>query len=128
MYAFSTQISAIFPRNSSVPGSVLRLYRGDEPIGLVDLDPKRCASEGAGWISLLYLKEEYRNKGYGIQVLARPIFFYKALGRTVLRLQVAETNELARAFYRREGFRVIGEEQGYDGRLFVMERPLEKNK
>ena len=127
-YSAQTYYQAAKRHHAAVPGSVLRLYRQDEPIGLVDLDPKRCAAEGAGWISLIYLKEEYRNKGYGIQVLARPIFFYKALGRNSLRLQVAEQNEAACAFYRREGFRVIGEEQGFDGRLFVMERPLENNR
>jgi ribosomal protein S18 acetylase RimI-like enzyme len=107
------------------PGAVLRMYHGDEPVGLVDLDPERGAEQGAGWISLLYLKEEYRGKGYGIQALARPIFFFKALGRTSLRLQVAEKNAMALSFYRREGFRVIGEENGHDGMLFLMERPLE---
>lgn len=110
-----------------MPGSVMRLYHGDEPVGLIDLDPKRGAEDKAGWISLLYLKEEYRNKGYGIQALARPIFFYKALGRHALRLQVAEANGLACAFYRREGFRVTGEQQGVSGRLFLMERKLEMN-
>ena len=32
---------------------------------------------------------------------------------------------MALSFYRREGFRVIGEENGHDGMLFLMERPLE---
>ena len=124
-YSADVYYSAAKRHHALAPGSVLRLYRKEEPVGLVDLDPKRCASEGAGWISLLYLKEEYRNKGYGIQALARPIFFFKAQGRKSLRLQVAEKNALALSFYRREGFHVIGEENGQDGMLLLMERPLE---
>ena len=104
----------------------MRICHHEEPVGLVDLDPERGAADGAGWISLLYLKESYRNQGYGIQVLARPIFFYKDLGRHSLRLQVAEENAIACAFYRREGFRVLREEKGQTGKgkLLLMERPL----
>lgn len=106
----------------SCSGSVLRIFRGDEPVGLVDMDPERGAEAGIGWISLLYLKESYRNQGYGIQVLARAMFFFKALGRSRLQLYVAEENHMARAFYAREGFQVIGEQKSATGKLFLMER------
>ena len=104
------------------PGAVLRMYHEDEPVGLVDLDPERGADQGVGWISLLYLKESCRNQGYGIQLLARAIFFYQELNRSCLRLQVAEENSLARAFYEREGFRRIAEQKTPAGRLAIMER------
>ena len=105
-------------------GSVLRIFHQEKPVGLVDLDPERGESEGIGWISLLFLKEEYRNQGYGIQLLARAIFFYKALGRRCLQLQVAEENCAACAFYRREGFHWIGERKTQNGKLFLAERTL----
>lgn len=104
------------------PGSVLRMYHGDEPVGLVDLDPERGADQGTGWISLLYLKESCRNQGYGIQLLARAIFFYQALNRSRLCLQVAEENRIACAFYEREGFHRIEEQKTPTGRLAIMER------
>ena len=104
------------------PGSVLRIYHGEEPVGLVDLDPERAADQGAGWISLLYLKESCRNQGYGIQLLARAIFFYEAQNRSCLRLQVAEENRAACAFYEREGFHRIAEQKTPTGCLLVMER------
>ena len=104
------------------PGSVLRIYHGEEPVGLVDLDPERGADQGAGWISLLYLKESCRNQGYGIQLLARAIFFYEAQNRSCLRLQVAEENRAACAFYEREGFHRIAEQKTPTGCLLVMER------
>jgi ribosomal protein S18 acetylase RimI-like enzyme len=101
---------------------VLRLLDGDRPLGLVDLDPLRGAEQGVGWISLLYLKEGCRYQGSGIQLLARAIFFYEARNRTCLRLQVAEANRPACAFYEREGFHRIAEQKTPTGRLLVMER------
>ncbi len=109
-------------------GAVLKIYRNEEAVGLVDLDPERDAEQGAGWISLLYLKTGWRSQGYGIQLLARALFFYEALGRDCLRLQVAEENRVACAFYRKEGFSVLKEQQGQNGRLLTVERPLRKNR
>ena len=103
----------------------MRMYHGEEPVGLVDLDPERGAGDGIGWVSLLYLQKSFRNRGYGIQLLARAIFFYKALGRTRLRLLVAEENGAARAFYEREGFRSIGEQRSSTGKLLLMEKTIQ---
>ena len=103
-------------------GSVMRIYHRDEPVGLIDLDPERGAGNGTGWVSLLYLKEDYRNRGYGIQLLARAIFFYRRLGRRKIQLQVAEDNRMACAFYEREGFRTVEEQSALNGKLLVMEK------
>ena len=103
-------------------GSVMRIYHRDEPVGLIDLDPERGAANGIGWISLLYLREDYRNKGYGIQLLGRAIFFYRRLGRERLRLQVAEDNRIAAAFYEREGFRTVEEQKAPNGKLMILEK------
>ena len=107
---------------------VMKLLDGDEPAGLVDLDTKRGSHAGYGWLSLLYLKPEYRGKGYGIQALARAITFYRALGRTSLRLVAAEDNARALAFYRREGFRQIGTEPGSGADLLLLEMPLRERR
>ena len=105
-------------------GAVLRIFHRENPVGLMDMDPEHGAEDGIGWISLLYLKDSYRNKGYGIQLLARAIFFYKALGRSRLRLQVASENQMARAFYRREGFCVLSTQRSPTGELLMLERPV----
>lgn len=104
--------------------AVLRLLDGDRPVGLVDLDPRRAANEGCGWLSLLYLRPEYRGKGFGIQALGRAVVPFRQMGRQGLRLVVAEENEPARAFYEREGFRQIGLEEGFSGKLLLLQRPL----
>ena len=105
-------------------GAVLRMLDGDRPVGLVDLDSERGAHAGIGWISLLYLCEEYRHRGCGAQLLARARFFYCALGRRALRLHVAEDNAAALAFYRRWGFRELSRENGSHGALLLMEKKL----
>ena len=106
------------------PDSVLVLLDGDKPVGLVDLDPLRASEEGCGWLSLLYLIPEYRGKGYGIQALGRAVVGFRTQGRRALRLLAAEDNASACAFYRREGFSCVGEEEGSHGRLLLLERPL----
>lgn len=106
------------------PGAVLRIWDGEKAVGLVDMDPLRGAHAGYGWLSLLYLCPEYRNQGYGIQLLARAIVRFRALGRRTLRLVVAEDNAPALRFYEREGFTVLSEEAGAGGRLLLMEKPL----
>ena len=106
---------------SADAGAVLKILDGDEPVGLVDLDTRRCASEGIGWLSLIYLKPEYRNRGCGAQLLGRAVFRYRALGRKALRLNVARENAPALAFYRREGFRTV--EDRPDG-LLLLEKDL----
>ena len=84
----------------------------------------RAEESGVGWISLLYLVENCRAQGYGIQLLARAIFFYKDLQRSCLRLQVAEDNRIACAFYGKEGFQCIGTQKTPAGKLLLMEREL----
>lgn len=102
------------------PNSVIKLLDGDESVGLVELDTARGAEDGIGWVSLLYLKESFRGKGYGIQALARPILYYKGLGRRTVRLHVAEDNTKALRFYESNDFRRLGK----DGRLILMEYGL----
>lgn len=105
-------------------GAVRKLYDGDIPAGLLDMDTKRGAEDGYGWISLLYLLPEYRFKGYGIQVLARAIQEYRKLGRDRLRLSVNEDNSSAIAFYTRQGFKVIAEEPRITGMLLILEKNI----
>lgn len=105
-------------------GSVLKILDGDDPVGLVDMDVLRGAREGYGWISLIYLREDYRGKGYGIQLLARAIKKYTNLGRTALRLHVAEENAAAVRFYKSCGFTVLSREQRTTGPLLLMGREL----
>ena len=89
------------------PRSVLKIFDKDVPVGLIDMDPLRGADEDYGWISLIYLIPEYRFNGYGIQLLSRAIFYYRALGRSALRLTVNKNNTAALSFYKKHGFAAV---------------------
>ena len=91
----------------------------------MDLDTERGAGAGYGWISLLYLKPEYRGLGCGVQLLGRAVLLYTALGRRALRLHVAEENTAAVSFYRKVGFETLSWENNSLGRLLLMEKKLE---
>ena len=93
-------------------------------MGLVDMDTRRGAHADYGWLSLLYLKPEFRRRGMGIQLLGRAIMHYRGLGRRALRLTVAEDNAPALAFYRRWGFHVLGSERGRFGDILLMEKKI----
>lgn len=110
--------------HQAYPGAVLKIFNKEEPVGLVDLDTERGAHANYGWISLLYLKPEYRRKGYGVQLLARAIRAYRELGRRSIRLHVAEANTAAVTFYRRQGFELLGTEGTGGGKLLLMEKTL----
>ena len=106
------------------PGSVMRLWLQDQAAGLVDLNPDRGAGDRIGWISLLFLEENFRGRGYAIQLLARAIHYYRAQKRERLQLLVSEQNETAQKFYFREGFQIKDRLEGQAGELLLLECPL----
>ena len=106
------------------PASVLRLWAEDTPVGLVDMDVRRGAHAGYGWLSLIYLRPEYRRLGLGIQLLGRVIMHYRRLGRRSLRLIAAEDNAAAMAFYRHWGFEKLASEPGGFGKLWLLEKKI----
>ena len=110
------------------PDAVLRLFFRDRPAGFVDLDTERGAHMGYGWVSLLYLEPEFRSKGLGIQALGRAIMRCRHMGRTALRLNAAAANTAALRFYEKYGFRVLNEEITSSGRVFLLEKSLDRIK
>lgn len=109
------------------PKSVFMIYHGDKPVGLLDLDSAKGAHAKYGWVSLLYLSEEYRHQNYGVQVIGRAIVKYSLAGMTSLRLLVSEDNKDALAFYRKWGFRELSSQTGANSRLLLLERDLRGN-
>ena len=106
------------------PRSIYMICNRDEAVGIVELDVKRGEHAGYGWVSLLYLDEEYRGRGLGIQLLGRAIMKYQAMNRKTLRLHVSDDNSAALAFYKKYGFRMLSAEPGVASSLFLMERAL----
>ena len=104
--------------------SVMLLYEGETFAGLIDLDTARGAHADYGWISLLYLRPEYRNRGLGVQLLGRAVVKYRKLGRRAIRLHVAEDNKAAVAFYRANAFEELSRVPGAQAPLLLMEKKL----
>lgn len=119
-----TYYEAALAHHRADPESVMMFYFDDQPAGLLDLDPVRGARAGYGWISLLYLLPEYRGQGLGVQVLGRATAHFENLGRTALRLQAAEDNHAALAFYRKYDFVPLSWTEGAKGKLWLMEKKL----
>ena len=127
-YREETYLSAACEHYRTMNESVMELFDGDVPAGLLDLDVKRGMEDNTGWISLLYLMPEYRGHGCAAQLLSRAEQMYKKLGRRALRLTVSETNEKAVKFYFRSGFEKISEIKGIGGRLLLLEKSFDKEK
>lgn len=105
--------------------ALMKALRFDEPIGIVELDLQRGAEAGFGWICLCYIKEQYRGKSYGLQLLGHAVSLYRHLGRRALRLCVATDNAPAIRFYQRCEFREVDQLQGVLTPLLVMEKKIE---
>ena len=106
------------------PEAVMLFYDSERFAGLLDLDTERGASFHSGWVSLLYLCPEYRFQGLGVQLLGRAVVKYRRLGCRTLRLQAAEDNAAALAFYRKNGFTALSWTPGSHGKLWLMEKQL----
>ena len=119
-YDENTYLAAARCHHDADSGAVLKILDREDPVGLVDMDTSRGAADGVGWISLIWLRGDYRGKGYGIQLLARAIKTYTNMGRHELRLHAASTNADAIHFYESCGFERIGEERRANGTLLLM--------
>lgn len=121
-----TYYRAALAHHRADPEAVQLFFDGDEPVGLLDLDPARGRWAGYGWISLLYLCPAYRGQGLGVQLLGRAAMFYQGRGRKSLRLHVSEDNERALRFYRKWEFEELSWTDGTLARLWLMEKKLRR--
>jgi probable phosphoglycerate mutase len=96
--------------------------RGQERVGILQLDLRRDADQKVGGIPFFYLTPETRTQGLGVQLLGQAVSTYRPLGREFLRLRCAPENGRARRFYERYGFQKIGQEPGGLGELDVLEK------
>lgn len=106
------------------PQSLLTVLSGDEPVGVLELDPKRGKEDNCGWISLVYLKPEYRGHNLGVQLIGMAAAYFSNKSRRAVRLHVAVTNEHAIGFYRHYGFRDVRIDPGVASDQILMERDI----
>ena len=104
------------------PDSLLGVYSGDDFVGILEMNFERGGSAGYGWVSLVYLKPEYRGQGLGIQPLGRAITMFQSRGYTAVRLHVSDLNRHALGFYEHYGFNILSTEAGAGAPLHLMEK------
>lgn len=104
--------------------SLVKAVSGDTLVGVIELDPVRGAREGRGWISLLYLRPEYRGRGLGVQLIGYAAAFFERRGRRSMRLHAAVTNDGAIGFYKHYGFEEIGVDPGVASEQLLLEKKL----
>lgn len=103
------------------PNSIQIAYANGTPVGMLQLDLEQESEQSVGRVPFLYIRPEYRSKGFGIQLLGQAIYTFRGYGRNRLRLRCAPENSRAKNFYNRHGFHKIGEEPGGTGHLDTME-------
>ena len=108
----------------SHPMALVKALKGEEIVGIIDLDIEKGRGENAGWISLCFIEEAHRNQRLGVQLIGHAVFVFRNLGRKTLRLSVAESNKQAIGFYEKYGFKIISEKEGAGGVLLVMEMEI----
>ena len=104
------------------PHSVMCAMLGDEPVGVIQMDLRRDADKGVGYIPFVYMLPSFRKHGMGVQLIGQAVSTYRPMGRDWLRLRCAPDNHVAQRFYKRYGFRKIGEAEGTRVPLDLMEK------
>ena len=102
--------------------AVVCALRGEKIAGVLQLDLERDAEAGVGYIPFVYMLPDSRRQGLGVQLLGQAVSTYRSLGRQYLRLRCAPDNEVAQRFYRRYGFRKIGQAEGARVPLDLLEK------
>lgn len=95
-----------------------------EPVGVLQLATLHGVREGVGHIPFLWLKEEWRRRGVGGQLIGQAVSVYRSMGRKKLRLQCSPLNIPAQRFYQKYGFVKTGEVPGAEGSLDLLEKDI----
>ena len=102
--------------------SVICVMLGEETAGVLQLDLRRDADKGIGYIPFVYMMPTLRKRGLGVQLIGQAVSVYRPLGRDYLRLRCAPDNLVAQRFYKRYGFRKVCEATGTRVPLDIMEK------
>ncbi len=95
-------------------------YLGEREAGIIMLDGSTALYPGAGHVSLLYLKPEFRRMGLGAGLISYAAGKYKREGKRNISVRVAESNTAAYSFYKKHGFYEVFRETEETVRQIVM--------
>lgn len=105
------------------PAAIVFPMSDNRIAGILQLNVNGYASSNAGYIPFIFLREEYRNKGLGAQLIGYAVQYFRKLGRTRLQLSVAPENAPAIRFYEKLGFRRVAVSGGRY-KLWLMEKEI----
>ncbi|MCD7820826.1 MAG: bifunctional histidine phosphatase family protein/GNAT family N-acetyltransferase [Clostridiales bacterium] len=115
---------AAFRASLEEPKSVMVAYLGEEIVGMIQMDLDRDAKGGVCFVPFVYMNPTHRHKGLGVQLIGQAVSTARPLGRDKLRLRCAPTNQIAKRFYTRNGFRKIGMAQDSQVPLELLEKDI----
>jgi len=118
-------LSAAIRHYKACPEAIVTIQQPDgETVGITELDTRRDAEQGCGWICLCYIEAAYRRAQLGVQLIGHAVSLFRRLGRKAIRLSVYEGNTDAIRFYEEYGFHRVGETEGVSGTLYLMEKDI----
>ena len=106
------------------PEFLVKLCYKGQTVGLIELNPHMDRAFGAGRISLIYMRPEYRGRRLGIQLYGHAVSVFRRYGLNKIRLHVSQTNEAAIGFYEHNDFRRLEAVKGVGGPLWLMEADI----
>jgi len=81
-------------------------FLADESAGFIGLDTDKESVDGAGWISSIYLKPDFRSAGFSVQLIGLAISEFRRLRREKLRIEAPDDNPAVKLCLR-SGFEII---------------------
>ena len=93
----------------------------DEPAGLLGLDTEKGSSESVGLINNVFVKPEFADSEFDIQLIGQAVSEYRRLGRSKLRIEIPPDRL---EFYIKYGFVNTGDA----GPLLLMEKDISTRK
>ena len=73
-------------------------------LGSVEINPPPMETGTYGFVTDIYVLDDYRRRGVGTQLWFAALEWFRAKGQTSVRLNVASLNALAESFWRSHGF------------------------
>ena len=101
------------------PEGVLIVKHMEELVGIVELDTRRDAESGFGWIDFYYIDEKYRDTTAVMQPFGHIIGYYRIINRTELRMMIPNATKEQISFFENYDMFVVSRDgndviMGYD--------------
>jgi mycothiol synthase len=103
------------------PQDVTLTYLGDRPIGycwtIINADENASRKTSRGWIHMLGVDPDYRQKDIGKAILSNGLEDLRARGIDIVELTVDSENPAARSLYESVGFKIYAKTVWYEKRV-----------